>query len=77
MFRNSSRLQYYGANADSPVETNKQSIITLLRDYDHPGVLPASARIDCTLKATNGFTMNVWDVWKYPVFAFGRGKHRA
>lgn len=74
MFRDSLRLLYHGANASPPVVVNKPSILTLLRDYDCPGVLPASARIDRNLKVTNGFTMKVWDAWKYPVFAFNRGK---
>lgn len=74
MFRDSLRLLYHGSNASSPVVTTKPSIVTLLRDYDCPGVLPASARIDRNLKATNGFTIKVWDAWKYPVFAFNRGK---
>ncbi|KAG0702728.1 Alpha/Beta hydrolase protein [Suillus ampliporus] len=72
MFRDSSRLLYHGANASSPVVTNKPSIVTLLRDYDSPGVFPASSRIDLNLKVTNGFTMKVWDAWKYPVFALNK-----
>ncbi|KAG1749740.1 Alpha/Beta hydrolase protein [Suillus paluster] len=72
MFRDSLRLLHHGANASSPVVTNKPSIVTLLRDYDSPGVFPMSARIDRNLKATNGFTMKVWDAWKYPVFALNK-----
>jgi hypothetical protein len=74
MFRDSLRLLYHGANASSPTITNKPSTVALLREFDSPGVFPASARLDRSLKATNGFNMKVWDVWKYPAFAFNKGK---
>jgi hypothetical protein len=76
MFRDSLRLLYHDANASSSLETNKPSMVTLLREFDSPGVFPASARLDRSLKTTNGFTMKVWDAWKYPAFAFNKGKHR-
>lgn len=76
MFRDSLRLLYDDANASSSLETNKPSMVTLLREFDSPGVFPASARLDRSLKITNGFTMKVWDAWKYPAFAFNKGKHR-
>ncbi|KAG2075190.1 alpha/beta-hydrolase [Suillus decipiens] len=72
MFRDSLRLLYHGDNASSPVITNKPSTVTLLREFDTPGVFPASARLDRSLKTTNGFSMKVWDVWKYPAFAFNK-----
>ncbi|KAG1889456.1 Alpha/Beta hydrolase protein [Suillus subluteus] len=77
MFRDSLRLLYHGDNATSPTITNKPSTITLLREFDSPGVFPASARLDLSLKATNGFTMKVWDVWKYPAFAFNKASSLA
>ncbi|KAG1757850.1 Alpha/Beta hydrolase protein [Suillus lakei] len=77
MFRDSLRPLYHGANASSPVVTNKPSMVTLLRDFDSPGVFPASARIDRSLKITNGFTMKVWDVWRYPAFAFNKASSLA
>ncbi|KAG2154560.1 Alpha/Beta hydrolase protein [Suillus clintonianus] len=77
MFRDSLRLLYHGSNASSPIGTNKPSVVTLLQDFDSPGVFPASARIDRNLKITNGFTMKFWDAWKYPVFAFNRASSLA
>ncbi|KAG1825653.1 Alpha/Beta hydrolase protein [Suillus subaureus] len=77
MFRDSLRLLYHGTNASSPIITNKPSTVTLLREFDSPGVFPASARLDRSLKATNGFTMKVWDVWKYPAFAFNKASSLA
>ncbi|KAG2088228.1 Alpha/Beta hydrolase protein [Suillus cothurnatus] len=77
MFRDSLRLLYHGANASSPTITNKPSTVALLREFDSPGVFPASARLDRSLKATNGFNMKVWDVWKYPAFAFNKASSLA
>lgn len=77
MFRDSLRLLYHDANATSSLETNKPSMVTLLREFDSPGVFPASARLDRSLKTTNGFTMKVWDAWKYPAFAFNKASSLA
>ncbi|KAG2345195.1 alpha/beta-hydrolase [Suillus weaverae] len=77
MFRDSLRLLYNGANASSPMVTDKPSIVSLLREFDSPGVFPASARLDRSLKTSNDFTMKLWDVWKYPAFAFNKASSLA
>ncbi|EGO03683.1 hypothetical protein SERLA73DRAFT_175262 [Serpula lacrymans var. lacrymans S7.3] len=52
-----------------PIVAQSRSPNTVvLRDYDTPGVLPASARIDTTLKILDNPAMRVWDAWKYPAF---------
>ncbi|KAG1828434.1 Alpha/Beta hydrolase protein [Suillus variegatus] len=77
MFRDSLRLLYHGSNASSPVVTKKPSAVALLQEFDSPGVFPASARLDRSLRTTNGFTMKVWDAWKYPAFAFNKASSLA
>ncbi|KAG6335094.1 hypothetical protein ID866_4003 [Astraeus odoratus] len=61
----------------SPVTSSggRKSLSTLLRDYDTPGVLPPSARIDRTLKFQSQCPWKIWDAWKYPAFALRKEKH--
>lgn len=41
----------------------------MLHDYDTPGVLPPSARMDHTLISESQYPWKLWDAWKYPAFA--------
>ncbi|KIJ66190.1 hypothetical protein HYDPIDRAFT_26560 [Hydnomerulius pinastri MD-312] len=73
MLRDSLRLLYNAVNAPSSAAlSQRKSLTNLLRDYDNPGVLPPTARIDRSLKLQNHFSMKLWDAWKYPVFAVNK-----
>lgn len=45
----------------------------MLQDYDTPGILPPSARIDHTLISDSQYPWKLWDAWKYPAFAVRKG----
>lgn len=72
MLRDSLRFLYYASASPAASPSDCKSLSTLLRDYETPGVLPPSTRIDRTLKLQSQRPWNFWDMWKYPAFAVGK-----
>lgn len=74
MLRDSLRFLYYALSSASPAASPSgcKSLSTLLPDYETPGILPPSARIDRTLRPQDQRPWNLWDMWKYPAFAVGK-----
>ncbi|KAL4070716.1 Alpha/Beta hydrolase protein [Scleroderma citrinum] len=71
MLRDSLYFFYHTLNVVSPESSSsaRKSLSAMLHDYDTPGVLPPSARIDHTLKSRGRYPWKIWDAWKYPAFA--------
>lgn len=74
MLRDSPQLFCDGINSKPPIAPSQhKSVINLLRNFDSPGVFPPSARVDRSLKLQQQDPINLWNAWKYPVFAVNKG----
>lgn len=56
----------------------QNSVISLLRHYEHGLSIPPSARIgDPKLKQKESVPLKLWQLWKYGAFAASKGKSEA
>lgn len=63
------------ASPMAPLASQRKSVTNLLRDFDSPGVFPPSTRVDRSLKSEQQDSINLWKVWRYPIFAVNKGLH--
>ncbi|KAF8140503.1 Alpha/Beta hydrolase protein [Boletus edulis] len=77
MLRDSPQFFCDAISSTSSIASPRESVIDLIRNFDSPGVFPPSARIDRSLKYQDQDSINLWNAWKYPVFAVNKASSLA